>query len=255
MAKTKRIGDLLVESGLVTRLEIDQALQAQHIFGGRIGTNLIEMGVVDGETMASFLSQQYGVPRVKPEELESVQKSILDLVPAKAAHRLCILPLAMEGDQLTLAMMDPSDAQVLDRIQKNVGMKLTPKISTEVEIRFYLEKYYGVRREMRHIRLMNQILERRNRKDAPSPETDVLTSHLDRHLNPAEAIEYYFKNIESMENIPVRDGDADLTKYDLTPDGLSNLNDFFASSPFSRMTSLRAIVRLAKLGLLRFEKA
>lgn len=161
-------------------------------------------------------------------------------------------------------MMDPSDEHVVRRIEQNVGMKVIAKIATEVEIRFFLEKHYGVPREMRHIRLMNQILEKRNRKEGTAPETDVLTSQLDRHLPPSEAIQYFFDKIKDLDRVPVRDPKADLTKHDLTPeltflllqvDGLSNLRDFFTASPFPRITSLRALVRLAKMGLLKFEEA
>ena len=263
MAKTKRLGDLLVEAGLVTRLDIDQALQAQHIFGDRLGTNLVEMGVIDGDTLAGFLAQQYGVERVSLGELQSIPKEILEVVPSKAAHRLCILPIHKAESLLTIAMMDPSDNHILERIEKNVGMKIQAKVATEVEIRYFLEKYYGIRREMRHIRLMNKILEKRNRPDQGTAETDLLTSQLDRFISPTEGIKYFFDNIASLEKIPSAIEVGDLTKFDLTPeltflllqiDGLSNLHDFFSVSPFPRVTTLRAISYLAKSGLIRFEE-
>jgi len=218
MAHGKRLGDLLVEAGLVTRLQVDHALQAQQVFGGRLGTNLIEMGALDDETLASFLSRQLRVPRITIEEMETVPREILDLVPAKAAQRLGILPVARAGAEIVMAMLDPSNEKVIARLEKNLGCKIAPRVATEIEIHYFLEKYYGIQRDMRHIALMGQILEERGGPAAARADRDPMARHLDPHISTREAVATFFEKVRSLEQVPARTQVKDVTRFDLTPE-------------------------------------
>ena len=57
----KKLGALVVEAGLASPLQIDHALQSQHVFGGSLGTNLVEMGIIDAQSLAVFLSKQFAL--------------------------------------------------------------------------------------------------------------------------------------------------------------------------------------------------
>lgn len=254
--KGKKLGTLLVEAGLISPLQIDQALQAQQIFGGRLGTNLVEMGILDMETLAGFLSQQLGIPRCSLGELENIPSDILHMIPPIAAQRLGIIPLAREGQVLSIAIQDMLDERVIKRLESNVGLTISPKIATEVEIRFYLEKYYGIPREMRHIQVMNQIQSKVKEITPPHPI-------LDEQMPTPKAIEFFFKEIKDLQKVPVRLDSQDLKAFNLSPelayllmrvDNFSTLADFFSVSPMSRMITLRSLAYLCKVGLIRFEE-
>ncbi|MFH1262210.1 MAG: hypothetical protein V1495_02030 [Pseudomonadota bacterium] len=261
MTKLKmKLGELLVEAGLANRREIDNALQAQLIFGDRLGTNLIELGVIDADTLAGFLSRQFGVPRVTREEFEGISGEIICLIPHPAAARLCLVPLRKENGRLVVAMLDPGEQRILDRIAKNVGMPVEPRVATELEIRYYLEQYYKIPREARQIALMRAGL---GRREMGEPSFRNLAKHLDRHGTAAETIRFYFDEIRSLDRIPVRNTAHDLRKYDLTPeltfvlhhiDGYSSLREILMASVFSRIATLQAIVYFAKIALVRFEE-
>ncbi len=260
----KKLGDLLIEAGLCNRLEIDNALQAQQIFGDHLGTNLLELGIVDDDTLAIFLSKQYGVPRATRQELASIPKEVVDLVPAPAAQRLCLLPLKKSDGRLIVAMMDPSDQRILDRVSKNLGMPVECRVATEIEIRYFLEVYYGIPREPRHIILMRQKFEDPEARGPNAQSAKILAAKLERRATSGHAIHHYFEAIGSLDKIPVRNPVGDLTRFDLTPeltfvlhyvDGFSSLREILMASVYPRIMTLRAIVYLADIQLISFEEA
>ena len=61
-AETKKIGELLVEAGLISEAQLQEALRQQRIAGGRMGSNLVALGFVDEEVLMDFLAQKTGVP-------------------------------------------------------------------------------------------------------------------------------------------------------------------------------------------------
>ncbi len=256
----KRIGDLIIEAGLATRLQIDHALQAQKIFGDRLGTNLIELGVVDDDALVGFLARQFGVPRASRSEMENIPKEILDLIPVRAAERLCILPLAKHEDTLILVMMDPSEERFIHRVEERLGLRVECRIATEILIRYYMEKHYAIPRQPRHIHLMKHLDNKGQYADGPPGQ--VLDAQLDRHLTGSQAIDYYYETICTLDKVPVMKQIEVLTEYDLTPeltyvllqiDGISSLGDLIAMSPFSRISTLRAMVHFTQLELVHFE--
>jgi hypothetical protein len=255
MAKSKkRLGELLIEAGLAN---------PQKIFGDHLGTNLIEFGVIDDDTLAAFLSRQYGVPRATKEELDQIPAEILQLVPARAAQRLGLLPLRKSGDRLVVAMMDPSDERIVERISKNLGLPVECRVATEIEIRYYLEFYYDIPREPRQILLMQS--KNTRGKNPPLPDSArLLSSWLDRRGTSSDAIATYFDSVGSLDKIPIRIPVPDLTSFDLTPeltfvlhgiDGLSSFREILLSSIYPRILTLRAVIHLASLHLIRFEES
>ncbi len=252
--KRKRLGDMLIEAGIVTPAQIDTALQAQKIFGGRLGTNLIEMGLIDDRTLSEFLSRQLGVPRVGYDELNSVDPELLSKIPAKAAMRLGIMPVRIDEDgKLVLAMIDPSDERVISRIEKNVGMKIRPCVTGEAELLYFLEKYYNVPRDIRHIKIMDKILAGRS---ARAPES-TLQKWLDKITPADEALSTFASVPGILEQIPRRKEIIDLTKEDMPHeaafvlyqmDGIINLEDLFIISGLDRVTTTRILVEFLKRG-------
>ena len=109
-----KLGEMLLKVGALTRGQLDQVLQAQVIYGGRIGTNLVEMGLVSEEELSHVLSEQAGTPCVEQEELSGLPKEVLRLVPPELVRRFRVVPLSVDGKRLSLAMADPHDFSALD---------------------------------------------------------------------------------------------------------------------------------------------
>lgn len=165
---SERLGEMLLKVGALTRAQLDQVLQSQTIFGGRLGTNLVEMGVVDEEELSRVLSEQIGAPCVEPAQLESIPKQVLGLVPLDLVQRHRVLPLSLDGKRLTVAMANPYDYKVVDEIGFVTGCVIVPRVCTELRLNRALEKFYRITRPTRFIKVEGGV---RTRFEAATGET------------------------------------------------------------------------------------
>ena len=104
----KRLGDLLVEEGIVSEDQVQQALNAQRNTGLKLGDTLIELGFISEKQMLSFLSQQLNLPLIDLNRA-NVDIDAVQLLPEVHARRLRALVIAQNGDSLRIAMSDPAD--------------------------------------------------------------------------------------------------------------------------------------------------
>lgn len=148
-----KIGELLVNEGLITRKQLEEALKSQVIFGGRLGTNLVEMGIVEEPDLLRCLSKQLEMPYVSLEQLMAVPPEVIKLIPREIAEEYKIIPLSLEKKRLTVAMWDPSDLSAIDAISFITGYIIIPVVCSELRLYLALEQYYGIKREVRYIQL------------------------------------------------------------------------------------------------------
>lgn len=104
----KRLGDLLVEEGIITENQVEQALAAQKRSGRKLGDTLIELGFLSEQQMLSFLSQQLSLPLIDLSRA-NVDIDAVQLLPEVHARRLRALIIGKNGDTLRIAMSDPAD--------------------------------------------------------------------------------------------------------------------------------------------------
>jgi len=174
----KNLGQLLVEKGLVTQKVLSEALQRQVIFGGRLGTNLLEMGVVSEDDLMKLLSLQYDIPYAEPGHFEEIPKNVLNVVPRELIIKHRIVPLALEGHRITLAMTDPQKLDIIDEVAFQTGMVVKPVVASEVRIVEALEEYYDIRREARYIAVSEKVADEQRKitrpitVDIPPPPED-----------------------------------------------------------------------------------
>ncbi|MBF4435354.1 type II/IV secretion system protein [Vibrio anguillarum] len=104
----KRLGDLLVEEGIITENQVEQALVAQKRSGRKLGDTLIELGFLSEQQMLSFLSQQLSLPLIDLSRA-NVDIDAVQILPEVHARRLRALIIGKNGDTLRIAMSDPAD--------------------------------------------------------------------------------------------------------------------------------------------------
>ncbi|GFO54075.1 hypothetical protein GMSM_10820 [Geomonas sp. Red276] len=148
-----KLGELLVSAGKLTPEQVEETLKGQAIFGGRFGTNLVEMGYIDEIELAHFLSRKTGVPEVSPDQLMDVPPQVLKLVPEEMVRKYRVIPVGLNNRKLILAMADPSDFAAIDEISFVTGYIIRPVITPELRLITALEKHYNIRREMRYIKV------------------------------------------------------------------------------------------------------
>lgn len=164
-----RLGDLLVQNAVITPAQLIEALAAQKTYGGRLGTNLIELGYVSEQALSKFLAVQLKLPSAGATELDDIPSAALNAVPRELAEKYRIVPVALSGRRLSVAMTDPTDLRAVDEVAFRTGYTIQPMVAPDVLLAYALEKHYGVRRESRYIRLSG----------APDSEFQVVqpTSH------------------------------------------------------------------------------
>ena len=133
MAEKKRLGDLLIDSNLITKAELDEALRLQVGGNRRLGYLLIKMGFISEDQLHSVLSQQMDLPIVRiREEFTSAVKKIL---PRYLCRKYSVIPLAIgENNTLKVAMVDPSDDEAVADVEKYTGKIVRPVLASKSDI-------------------------------------------------------------------------------------------------------------------------
>lgn len=146
-------GKFLMRQRALTRAQLDEATQSQVVFGGRLGTNLVELGYLRLDELEQHLSEHLGVPLPPAEWLERPCDEALSVVPKALVERYGLLPLALEERTLHLAMSDPRDPVQVDEVAFATGLRVQPYVLAEVRISALREHYYGIARDTRYINL------------------------------------------------------------------------------------------------------
>ena len=136
-----KLGQLLITSSIISEEQLKQALNVQKKEGGRLGTNLIRLGIITEEKLVAFLSKQYGVPAINLSEYK-IDPSVLKLVPADMAKKYLILPVARVGATLTITMADPSNVFAIDDVKFMTGYNVEVVVSSESAIINAISGYY-----------------------------------------------------------------------------------------------------------------
>jgi type IV pilus assembly protein PilB len=140
-ASSERIGDLLLQEGLISKEQLEKALQEQRQNGTRVGYNLVKLGFIQELDLIKLLARQYKMQAVDLSKFE-VDPKIVKLVPGDLALKNLVLPLKREGRTLTVAMADPTNFAVIDDLKFITRYDIFPVIAGEFTLRNALEKIY-----------------------------------------------------------------------------------------------------------------
>jgi type IV pilus assembly protein PilB len=142
----KRIGELLVEAGVLSQQQLEQALFAQRKDGRKLGQLLIELGLVGEIQLTQTLSRQLSVPWVSLYHVD-FSRSLLNLVPRVVAERYSLVPIFVrrlrnQGETLYVAMDDPTNETALEEVTRASALPVKPMIACPSDIRAAIRVYY-----------------------------------------------------------------------------------------------------------------
>ncbi len=140
-AKKKRLGEILIEEGVINDLQLATALGDQKQWGGKIGEILLRMKMMTEEDLAFALQTRLKVKWLSLKEM-TIQEAIIKLVPEETAKKFLIVPVGIKKTTLYIAMTDPTDLKTLDTLSFNLGMMLKPVIATQSDIKWAIARYY-----------------------------------------------------------------------------------------------------------------
>ena len=146
-----QFGDLLVREKRITAAQLADALESQVVHGGRLGTNLVELGFLTEKDVAEALGRLHGLPAAFGEIQPDA--AALGVVPPKIADQKEVVPLRMDGTRLSLGMSNPHDLATQDLVAFRSGKRVIPVVMAEFRIHILLRKYYRAIRPLRAVDL------------------------------------------------------------------------------------------------------
>ena len=145
LRKKIRIGDMLVDAGVITQDDLQRGLELQKTSGRKLGETLVEEGIVDDEVLARLLAEQLGMEMVDIQSI-SIPEEVLNLVPQHMLRSKKMIPYAIDPNNmnvLLVAMADPMDFSAMDDISIITNLQVEPAIATQHSIMLALDRLYG----------------------------------------------------------------------------------------------------------------
>jgi len=139
----KRLGDMLVEAGLLSNEQLMAALAEQKKQNLKLGQFLIREGIIREESVVELLSSQLRIEQYDPEKYP-VDSALASYVPAHIAQKHQIAPLAKKRYYLVIAMVDPMDINALEVVEGLVDLDIEPVICSERNLNQILGSIYGI---------------------------------------------------------------------------------------------------------------
>ena len=144
MQKEMRVGDLLLQKGIITKEQLEQALEEQKKTHEKLGQILIQHGVISPATLSEILSSQSNIPSINIEEF-SIDPNVVSLLPEQFIRDNFIIPLRKTDDTLEVACVPPINPEVLENAKLITGLRIRPYLITENEFEQTLNKIYNLK--------------------------------------------------------------------------------------------------------------
>jgi len=138
----KKLGELLLEYGVIDEKILEESLKISKATGKRLGEVLVENGYVKEDTIAKALGEQYKLPYIGESILE-IDKKYTEILPSEIAYKYNIIPIYSTDKEVTIAIVDPLDIIALDEIKKIIKKPVKLVVTTEKLMKEALMKYYA----------------------------------------------------------------------------------------------------------------
>ncbi len=148
MAKEKylRLGELLVQEGLISADQLEKAISTQRQEGGRLGEIVVKLGLVKEDQLVAVLGRQLNIPyfslgtgMLKPANDQGLER----LIPQEFAIKNSVLALSRTLRSLTVALADPLDLILIDNLRKLTGCEVNAVVATKSDIAKAVTDFYG----------------------------------------------------------------------------------------------------------------
>ena len=151
-----KLSALLVQDRVVSFRQMDAAVQRQQKLGGRVGTNLMELGHVDEGILLYYLSKQRHVAAVENAVLATVDPEVIEVWDEQQARDLQAIPIKLGNGTLRVAVVDPMPAEVVEELERRTGLSIEQGIFLELRYWQALRTFYGAEIPDRFARLVEQ---------------------------------------------------------------------------------------------------
>jgi len=200
------LGEILVEGGLLTQKQLEEALPFQKKSHLKLGQFLVREGILNESQIVDIVSSQLRIVKYRPENF-TIDMDLANLLPADIAHKYQTAPLQKNGLLLSIAMVDPLDINALDAIELFTNYEVEAIICTEQHLNGLLSSIYGtyagiggVLEDMEDMEIDKSAVK------SPSTTEDVEVSSLQGMAEEAPVV----RLVNSILSQGVRDGASDI---------------------------------------------
>lgn len=145
MAKATRLGEMLLEAGLIDKFQLESGLSFQRNVGGRIGSALVKLGYIAEETILQFLDDQDKFERVDLQNLK-IPPDAMTALPVSKLFENMVVPVEWQSQgrsrTLVVAMTDPTNLKLIDDLQFIVGCRIRAVVAAEFDIETALNRHF-----------------------------------------------------------------------------------------------------------------
>lgn len=188
MQKRKRLGDLLIESGLITDAQLESALSNKRR-DEKLGDVLLQEGYITEQQLIEVLEFQLGIPHINISQYP-IEQDTVKILPKDIAKRHQVMPIRTEDNQLLVAMADPMDYFAIEELRISTGYQIIPAIATKDELQQTINKFYDLQDSVTEAMedfLPSDALEEAEITDEDSPivrlVNQIITSAVGQHAS------------------------------------------------------------------------
>jgi type IV pilus assembly protein PilB len=206
MKTKKRLGEMLVEDGLITEEKLQQALIDQRKAGLKLGQYLTRQSIINEQQIIDLLSRQLKIQKYHPDNFP-LDLGLARQITIETAQKYQIAPLKKKGRLLTIAMVDPLDINAMDTIEVLTNSEVEPVVCSEREVNQIINGLYGMQSGLGSV--MDEIeidLEPEEKKEEVTNKEEVQIASLQDMAGEAPVI----RLVNSIFSQAVRDGASDV---------------------------------------------
>ena len=154
----KKMGDMLLRNKMVSPEQLRDAVDRAQQLGESVANSLDALGYVDGTQLVDFLSRQYQVPSIDLATVD-IPEDIVRLVPREVCERHEMIPVALHGSTLVVAMVDPGNFHAVDDLKFLTGLNIEVVVAAAEDILKARERFYGAQDQLALLDDMNEQIE------------------------------------------------------------------------------------------------
>ena len=144
MRNQSKLGEILIQTGLIKPAQIDQVYKEQQHWGGRLAPLLIEMGLIGETHLVQFLHQELRLPIAALNGARQIPLEALRRVPVNLCERFDIIPIGYDGlhNRLQVGMLDPTEQNIMQELRSTTGHEIDPYVAELTAIRRSIRVYF-----------------------------------------------------------------------------------------------------------------
>ncbi|MDD9942035.1 MAG: hypothetical protein OXU20_13405 [Myxococcales bacterium] len=166
-----RLGDLFLARGLCSADQIEEAVRQQVLYGGRLGTNLVELNYVSIAELAQALTELHKTPLPEYTWLQNPERQAVRRVSRPLVEKYRFIPMKLEDRLLHVALLDPHDPPTLDELRFATGCRIKGYVLPQLLMEDWLQWLFQVPRSLRHVDTSRVPERLQTQKRASHPET------------------------------------------------------------------------------------